>query len=659
MKSSQASPRLPSIFTAENKAIATPSRQPAPGTPGSSKASSTNSTSKSQSRPASNQTLHLTPPPMVPAKSTKNTHSSSSNNNNNNNSMSRAATTPRTPLRAVPNSMVTPTSTSRSVIKDQSNKSLSLSSQKKSNKQQRHSPSTTSSKSTPKNRQGTHTAAPSSVSAGCTDTGTRMNLDKRSARLRYSNDFSNEIARLRQESSTSRSTTSTATPDDDKVLQDENNNKDDQGVLVFVRKRPIFRDELQRGDFDVVATTSSELDLTASSSTSGANSVVVYRTQMHADMKTKQVQPVVFGCTAAFDEKASSVHVYRTVAMPLVQQAVTGGVATLLMFGQTGSGKTFTMNAVEELSAADVFNFAPTNIKAASTSGKQITVQVRYLELSGKSCRDLLEDSRPEVRIMDNNNEDGSVCFVNATSVVVETAEELVKVMAEAKHRRATQATDKNDESSRSHAVCQMTIYARDAAEEKNHAARQRGVLTLVDCAGTERRNDSMYHSKSRQAESNEINASLYALKECIRARSSSASSQSQQGYVPYRSNNLTRVLRESLERQDASLAVIATVAPNATDTEHTIQTLKTVSTLSGLPSEEGRLQKVSNTSKLGEEHPIAPKRWDHKALVEWLSEKNLVEKAVPGHVDGKLVSAFFISESISWLPYLNCLLLL
>jgi kinesin family protein 2/24 len=366
-----------------------------------------------------------------------------------------------------------------------------------------------------------------------------------------------------------------------------------------------------------------------------ADNLVVYRTQMHADMRTKQVQPVVFGCTAAFDEKVSSVDVYRTTAMPLVQQAVEGGVATLLMFGQTGSGKTYTMTAMEELLAADVFTFDPnTTTNTASATGKlKVEVCVQYLELCGKICRDLLDDSRAEVRIVDNNDEDGSVCFVNATSVVVETAEELVNVMAEAKQRRATQATEKNDESSRSHAVCQMTINANFEEESQSPAAWQRGILTLVDCAGTERRNDSMYHSRSRQAESNEINASLYALKECIRARSSSNSSR----YVPYRSNILTRVLRESLERRDARLAVIATVAPNATDTEHTIQTLKTVSTLIGSSSEEGPLQKVSPSSCKFEEHPIAPKKWDHQALVEWLSEKKLLGKPVPGHVDGRL----------------------
>jgi kinesin family protein 2/24 len=79
--------------------------------------------------------------------------------------------------------------------------------------------------------------------------------------------------------------------------------------------------------------------------------------------------------------------------------------------------------------------------------------------------------------------------------------------------------------------------------------------------------------------ETSEINASLYALKECIRAR---AKSSSKNPYVPYRASNLTRLLRESSENEEAKLCIIATIAPNATDTEHPMETLKTVSSLAG-----------------------------------------------------------------------------
>lgn len=45
-------------------------------------------------------------------------------------------------------------------------------------------------------------------------------------------------------------------------------------------------------------------------------------------------------------------------------------------------------------------------------------------------------------------------------------------------------------------------------------AAWRSGQLLLIDCAGTERRKDAMYHSKERQQEGAEINASLHALKD-------------------------------------------------------------------------------------------------------------------------------------------------
>jgi kinesin family protein 2/24 len=45
------------------------------------------------------------------------------------------------------------------------------------------------------------------------------------------------------------------------------------------------------------------------------------------------------------------------------------------------------------------------------------------------------------------------------------------------------------------------------------------GRLTLVDCAGSERKEDNMHHSAEQRKETAEINASLYALKECVRMR--------------------------------------------------------------------------------------------------------------------------------------------
>lgn len=101
--------------------------------------------------------------------------------------------------------------------------------------------------------------------------------------------------------------------------------------------------------------------------------------------------------------------------------------------------------------------------------------------------------------------------------------------------------------------------------------------MSLIDCSANERRHDSLCHSREQQRESTDINLSLWALKECIRAR---ASRKELNADTRYRLSNLTRILRTAIEQKDAQLAVIATVAGNATDTEHTLETLKTVSSL-------------------------------------------------------------------------------
>lgn len=95
------------------------------------------------------------------------------------------------------------------------------------------------------------------------------------------------------------------------------------------------------------------------------------------------------------------------------------------------------------------------------------------------------------------------------------------------------------------------------------------GSLVLVDCAGTERKEDSSRHTAERQREGAEINSSHLALKECVRALNSGAA------HVPYRMNNLTRVLRDSFTKPGALLHAVATVAPGASDAEHSVATLR------------------------------------------------------------------------------------
>merc|ERR1719428_702399 len=148
-----------------------------------------------------------------------------------------------------------------------------------------------------------------------------------------------------------------------------------------------------------------------------------------------------------------------------------------------------------------------------------------------------------------------------ASDVFPKSPTELCAMLRMAQERRATCATEANSVSSRSHAVCTLRMMQSE------------GQLMFIDCAGTERRKDSMWHSKERQIEGAEINASLHALKECIR----SVTGKNQVAAHQYRVSALTKVLADAFIRgRDALLAVICTVSPCATDTEHTVTTLRT-----------------------------------------------------------------------------------
>ena len=248
-------------------------------------------------------------------------------------------------------------------------------------------------------------------------------------------------------------------------------------------------------------------------------------------------------------------------------------------------------------------------------------VTIQFVELCGsKEIRDLLVKKSGDVKLAEDK--DGSVRILNAASCVVTSPEELLSRILVAKGRRATEATDKNGVSSRSHAVCQMSITS----------SSKRGLLTLIDCAGSERRHDSMYHSSERQKESSEINASLYSLKECIRARANNSS------VVPFRSSSLTRILKESFVREGARLCVIACVAPNATDTNHTMETLKTVASIVGVDDQ------IKESSACTVEPPtletrtavLAPKQWTHERLRKFLAHKKVNGVQLTEKHDGK-----------------------
>jgi len=397
-------------------------------------------------------------------------------------------------------------------------------------------------------------------------------------------------------------------------------------VTVYARIRPLFPKDEQVGDFDVAT-------VVPASGEQLPSKMMLHNCLFEADLKTPYINQMQFEFDHVFGPAASNRHVYSVSAMHLVQGACNGGVGTLFMFGQTGSGKTHTMTAIEEMAAQDIFAALP----AATSVDEDPQVAVQFVELRGNRCYDLIaRDAKafPELRLRETAG--GVYSAEGAVELFPRSPEDLTVVMRTAHSRRATSATSANDVSSRSHAVCVIQLL------------RSGGQLLLVDCAGTERRKDSMHHTKERQQEGAEINASLHALKECIRHMSLNQRVPSH----AYRASALTKILAETFSHAgQAKLCVICTASPCASDTEHTLTTLRMGMALAGRGAEHEEKDWLKELVKEQRAPRVAhPKQWNPEQVRSWLSElqggqfKDALE-ALPTNTTGQMLIRLTVSR--------------
>lgn len=177
-------------------------------------------------------------------------------------------------------------------------------------------------------------------------------------------------------------------------------------------------------------------------------------------------------------------------------------------------------------------------------------------------------------------------------------------VLEDAQSRRTTRATQANDTSSRSHAVYRIRLHSEDTKQDS-------AVLTLVDCAGSERNGDSTHHDAQCRKDATEINSTIFALKECFRAMRSPNGQQ-----PPYRDSLLTRVLADSFANELALVVAIGTVSPSASDTEHSLGTLRALQQLQGTQMVSEVKEDVKKPKVQKVQHPS---NWSEEEVHQWL----------------------------------------
>ena len=326
---------------------------------------------------------------------------------------------------------------------------------------------------------------------------------------------------------------------------------DDSKIFVCVRKRPISDKEIENGEIDCVSALNPKL--------------CIYDCKMKIDGYTKYIDTNEFYFDNVFNENEDTELIYQCTIEPTLPLLLKGGIVTCFAYGQTGSGKTYTMKGILDDAIDSLFYvFNNNNLK------KKFNFFVSFFEIYSGLLYDLL-NNRNKVTALEDKNQ--KIQIYGLEEKQVNSPEELKKIIDFANTVRTTHNTVTNETSSRSHAICNFII--KDAKSKNSDDVFAK--LTLVDLAGSERATETQCNNKSRLAEGAEINKSLLALKECIRALDARKQSGNSELHVPFRNSKLTLVLRDSFiaKSQTCKIIMISCVSPGYTSANHTINTLR------------------------------------------------------------------------------------
>ncbi|XP_035421803.1 kinesin-like protein KIF24 [Cygnus atratus] len=315
-------------------------------------------------------------------------------------------------------------------------------------------------------------------------------------------------------------------------------------IRVCVRKRPLGLREERRGEVNIITVKDKE-------------TLLLHEKKEAVDL-TQYILQHVFYFDEVFGESCTNHDVYMKTAHPLIQHIFNGGNATCFAYGQTGAGKTYTMIGTHRnpglyaLAAKDIFRHLE-----ASQSRKDLLVLISFYEIYCGQLYDLLNGRK---RLFAREDSKHVVQIVGLREVQVDSVDLLLEVILKGGKERSTGATGVNSDSSRSHAIIQIQI--------KDTANRTFGRISFIDLAGSERAADARDSDRQTKMEGAEINQSLLALKECIRALDQ------EHAHTPFRQSKLTQVLKDSFIG-NSKTCMIANVSPSHIATEHTLNTLR------------------------------------------------------------------------------------
>ncbi|OMO98517.1 hypothetical protein COLO4_13855 [Corchorus olitorius] len=346
-------------------------------------------------------------------------------------------------------------------------------------------------------------------------------------------------------------------------------------IKVVVRKRPLNKKEISRKEDDIV--------------TVSENALTVHEPKLKVDL-TAYVEKHEFCFDAVLDEHVTNDEVYRVTVEPIIPIIFQRTKATCFAYGQTGSGKTFTMQPLPLRAAQDLVRY----LHQPAYRDQRYKLWLSYFEIYGGKLFDLLSDRKKLCMREDGRQQ---VCIVGLQEFEVSDVQIVKEYIERGNAARSTGSTGANEESSRSHAILQLAIKKHPEIKEskrnnndgnESKAGKVVGKISFIDLAGSERGADTTDNDRQTRIEGAEINKSLLALKECIRALDND------QIHIPFRGSKLTEVLRDSFVGNSRTV-MISCISPNAGSCEHTLNTLRYAD----------RVKSLSKTGNAKKDQPV------------------------------------------------------
>ncbi|XP_049389490.1 kinesin-like protein KIN-13A isoform X2 [Solanum stenotomum] len=362
---------------------------------------------------------------------------------------------------------------------------------------------------------------------------------------------------------------------------DKENNARENNVAkikVVVRKRPVNKKEIARKEDDIVTISDNA-------------SLIVHEPKLKVDL-TAYVEKHEFCFDAVLDEHVTNDEVYRVTVQPIIPIIFQRTKATCFAYGQTGSGKTYTMQPLPLRAAEDLMRLLHQPVYRS----QKFKLWLSFFEIYGGKLFDLLSDRKKLCMREDGRQQ---VCIVGLQEFEVSDVQIVKEYIVRGNAARSTGSTGANEESSRSHAILQLVVKKHNEVKDSKRnndgndskGGKVIGKISFIDLAGSERGADTTDNDRQTRIEGAEINKSLLALKECIRALDND------QIHIPFRGSKLTEVLRDSFVGNSRTV-MISCISPNAGSCEHTLNTLRYADRVKSL-SKSGNTKKDQNAGRI------------------------------------------------------------